>query len=105
MFEGRYRVQRFRPKAIESFPSLRVKLLFTLKDRKLSIALSLKHDICFRMLYCGFLGRDTSRAIAVNKIQEYFERNVFVVFYLLFASTDFNELHFGDNVYLLQDFG
>ena len=29
------------------------------------------------MLYYGFLGRDTSRAIAVNKIQEYFERNVF----------------------------
>ena len=35
------------------------------------------HEIFLRMLYCGFLRRDTGRAIAVNKIQEYFEGNVY----------------------------
>jgi len=43
------------------------------------MAFILKHDIGLRMLYCGFLRRDTGRAIAVNKIQqEYFEGNVFI---------------------------
>ena len=82
-----------------------MKLFFTLKDGKLSIAFSLKHEIFIRIFYCGFLRRDTGRAIAVNKIQEYFEGNVFVLFYLLFASTDFYEYHFDDYVYLLQGFG
>ena len=69
------------------------------------MAFILKHDIGLRMLYCGFLRRDTGRAIAENKIQqEYFEGNVSVVFHLLFSSTDFNEYQFGDHAFLLHIF-